>query len=53
MICQHESLLMLSEVDPTIALESTATNAHFSFKCVPKALDYLAMRNMQHWDVKG
>ena len=52
MICQHESLLMLSEVDPTISLESIATNAHYSFKCVLKALDYLTMRNMEHRDVR-
>ena len=53
MICQHESLLMLSEVDPAISLESIAINAHYSFKCVLKALDYLAIRNMEHRDVKG
>ena len=53
MICQHESLLMLSEVDPAISLESIANNAHFSFKSVLKALDYLAIRNMEHRDVKG
>ena len=52
MICQHESLLMLSEVDPAISLESIVTNAHYSFKCVLKALDYLAMRNMEHRDVR-
>ena len=52
MICQHESLLMLSEVDPAILLESIATNAHYSFKCVLKALDYIAMRNMEHRDVR-
>ena len=39
MICQHESLLMRSEVDPAISLESIATNAHYSFKCKLKALD--------------
>ncbi len=36
-----------------ISLQSISSNILYIVKCCLEALDYLAMRNMQHHDVKG